>query len=135
MLSKHPATSQMPYKNYSTQHPRRPKIVLIPPPQNNTGSRSNSPTPSILQPDCPRTELNASNRSSGRSYFTLVLLTPPSSPPSVNSPPLKQLLPPPPNAHATNFSTTTPATPPAQYAITPVIWYSNSTAIPLTSMP
>ena len=27
----------------------------------------------------PHTKLNASNRSSGRSYFTVVLLTPPSS--------------------------------------------------------
>ena len=127
--------SKMLYINSSTHHPKRPKIVLIPPPQNNTGSRSNSPTPSIIQPICPRTKSNPSNKSSARSYFTVVLLTPPSSLPSANSPPLKQLLQPLPNARATNFLTTAPSTPPAQSAITSVTWSSNFTVAPPTSMP
>ena len=123
------------YINSSTHDLKRPKIVLILPPQNNTGSRSNSPTPLILQPICPRTKLNASNKLLARSYFTVVLLTPPSSLPSVNSPLLKQLLPSLPNVRATNFLTTAPPTPPAQSAIMPVTWLSNLTATPPTSMP
>ena len=97
-------------------NPTRPKIALIPPPQNNMTSKSNSPTPSILHPVCPCTKLNASSKSSACSYFTVVLLTPPYSLPLANYPPLRQLLLTPPNARATNFSTTAPPTPPAQSA-------------------
>ena len=133
-LSACPAMSRLLYTNFSTQNPTGPKIALIPPPQNNTASKSNSPTPSILQPICPRTKLNASNKSSERSYFTVVPSTPPYSLPSANSPPLRQRLLKPPNARATNFSTTAPPTPPVQSATTPVTWSSNFTAIPRTSM-
>ena len=57
------------YTNFSTQNPTRPKIAVILPPHNNTASKSNSLTPLILQPDCQRTKLNTSNKSSAHSYF------------------------------------------------------------------
>ena len=127
-LSACPAMSRMLYTNFSTQNPTRPKIALIPPPQNNMASKSNSPTPSILLPICPCSKLNASSKSSARSYFTVVPSTPPYSLLSANSPLPRQLLPTPPNARATNFSTTAPPTPPAQSATMPVTWSSNFTA-------
>ena len=49
-LSACTAMSRMLYTNFSTQNPTRPKIALIPPPQSNMASKSNSLTPSILQP-------------------------------------------------------------------------------------
>ena len=69
---------------------------------------------------------------SAHSYFTVVPSTPLYSLPSPNSPPPRQLLPTPPNAHATNFSTTVPPTPPAQSTTMPVTWSSNFTATPRT---
>ena len=133
-LSACPAMSRMLYTNFSTQNPTRPKIAFILPPQKNTVSKSNSPTPPILQPVCPRTKLNTSSKSSAHSYFIVMPSTLPYSLPSANSPPLRQLLPTPPNVRATNFSTTAPPTPPAQSATMPATWSSNFTATPHTSM-